>query len=195
MIYIQDRRLKLGNVYLPGIINNIEVSETGKLEDKKKGKKTLSNQPTGWEAATVKVEMYFEENTDYTLDAMVRFVQNLFKQPNQTKQKKYKIVEAQMNARGISEVYFNEFSTSGNESESWIMGTMTFVAPVINGMTVVKTKTQQAAKTAASKKMAAKTAASAKKKKTTKKTSKSPVKKKKSTSKAKAKAKKVVKKK
>lgn len=189
MIYVQDKRIKVGGTYLPGIIKSTKVTENGKLEDKKKGKKTLSNQPTGWEAATVEYEIYFEENKTYTLANMIRAVQIQFKKAKQTKQKKVKIVDSYVNARGISEVYFNEFVTSGEESQSWIIGTLTFVAPVINGLKVATTKKE------AAKKAAAKKAAAAKKKKTTKNTKSSPAKKKTSTAKKKAAAKKVVKKK
>lgn len=185
MIYVQDKRLKVGGTYLPGIIKSTKVTESGKLEDKKKGKKTLSNQPTGWEAATIEYEIYFEEDETYTLENMIRAVQIQFKKTKQTKQKKVKIVDSYVNARGISEVYFNEFVTSGDESQSWIMGTLTFVAPVISGLKVVTTK-QDAAKAAAKEK-------ATNKKKTTKNTKESPTKKKKSTTKKKTAAKKIVK--
>lgn len=194
MIYVQDKRLKVGGTYLPGIIKSTKVTESGKLEDKKKGKKTLSNQPTGWEAATIEYEIYFEEDVTYTLENMIRAVQIQFKKTKQTKQKKVKLVDSYVNARGISEVYFNEFVTSGDESQSWIMGTLTFVAPVINGLKVATTK-QDAAKAAAEKAAAKKKAAAANKKKTTKNTKSSPAKKKTSTTKKKTAAKKVVKKK
>lgn len=186
MIYVQDKRIKVGGTYLPGIIKSTKVTESGKLENKKKGKKTLSNQPTGWEAATVEYEIYFEEDKTYTLANMIRAVQIQFKKAKQTKQKKVKIVDSYVNARGISEVYFNEFVTSGDESQSWIMGTLTFVAPVISGLKVATTK-QAAAKAAAEK-------AAAASKKTTKNTTSSPAKKTTNTTKKKTAAKNVVKK-
>lgn len=191
MILIQDKRIKVGGIYLPGIIKSTKVSESGKLEDKKKGKKTLSNQPAGYEAATVEYEIYFEENGVYTLPNMIRAVQRQFKKSGQTKQAKVKLVDSYVNARGISEVYFNEFVTSGEESQSWVTGTLTFVAPVINGLKVAVTK-QTAAKAAAEKRAAASKAAAEKRKKTTKQTKESPAGKKRNMAAARAAAKKLV---
>lgn len=182
MIFVQDKRVKVGKYYLPGEIQAIRVEEAGKLEDKKKGKKKLSNQPTGYEAATVEIDMIFEENGTYNLENMLRYVQRMFKTSGQKKQKKYKIVAAGINARGITEAYFNGFSTEMDGAQSWVTGTLSFVAPAISGLSVVKTKKQLA-----------KASTSNKTKKTKKNTSKSPVKSRKSTAAAKKKAKKLVK--
>lgn len=195
MIYVLDDRLKVDGVYFPLVILNTQVSESGKIEDKKKGKKTLRNQPIGWEAATVEYEVLFEDNPKYDLKNSIMFVQNHFKKPGQSKQKKVKLVDPYVNARGVTEVYFNEFVTSSAESESKITGKLSFFVPAIADTKVGLTKKQQAKKKAAAKKAAAKKAAAAKKKKTKKNTKASPAKKKTSTAKKKAAAKKVVKKK
>lgn len=184
MIFVQDKRVKVGTYYLPGEVKSIRVTEEGKLEDKKKGKKKLSNQPIGYEPATVEIDMIFEENAQYDLDNMIRYVQRIFKTAGQKKQKKYKIIATTVNAQGITEAYFNGFSTISEGSQSWVTGTLSFVAPAISGLSVVKTKQQ----------LAAGNKATATKKKTTKETSKSPAKNKKSMAEAKKKAKKLVKK-
>ena len=57
MIFIEDKRVKVGGSYLPGTVKSIRVVEEGKLEDKKKGKKKLSNQPTGYEPANVEIDL------------------------------------------------------------------------------------------------------------------------------------------
>lgn len=183
MIFVQDKRVKVGTYYLPGEVKSIRVAEEGKLEDKKKGKKKLSNQPTGYEPATVEIDMIFEESAQYDLDNMIRYVQRIFKASGQKKQKKYKIIATTVNAQGITEAYFNGFSTVAEGAQSWVTGTLSFVAPAISGLSVVKTKQQLAAKSTA-----------AATKKTTKQTSKSPAKKQKSTAASKKKAKRLVKK-
>jgi len=112
---------------------------------------------------------------------MIRFVQRLFKRSGQKKQKKYKLTAAEINAHGITEVYFNGISTTKEESQSWAVCTLSFVAPAIAGLKVVRTKKQiktLTTKTSKSKKNA----------------DKSPAKKQKSQSAAKKKAKKLVKK-
>ncbi|WP_283681212.1 hypothetical protein [Parablautia sp. Marseille-Q6255] len=182
MIYIQDKHIKVGKDYLPGIIRSIRISEEGKLEDKKKGKKKVSNQPTGYEAARVEIDLFIEENKKYDLENMIRFVQRLFKRSGQKKQKKYKLTAAEINAHGITEAYFNGISTTKEESQSWAVCTLSFVAPAIAGLKVVRTKKQQAE------------AKKKKKSKSKKNADKSPAKNMKSKSDAKKKAKKLVKK-
>ena len=182
MIFVQDKQVKVGKVYLPGEVRAVRVSEEGKLEEKEQGEKTLSNQPTGFEPATVEIDMIFEESKTYDVENMIRYVQRLFKGAGQKKQKKYKIVAPYINARGITEVYFNGFSTTHEGPQSWVVGTLSFVAPSISGLKIVRTKKQ-----------IAKIKAQKKKSKTQKNTSKSPAKKTKDTTAAKKKAKQLVK--
>lgn len=197
MIYVQEKTLKVAGKYIPGQVQSVSVSETGILDEKKSKKSgTKTNNPKGYEAPEVKIDMIFEENGTYDRNNMLLYVQKLFKGAKQTKQKKYKIYEEQVNARGITEVYFNGFDTAENieDGQSYYTGTLTFVGTVISGISVVKTKKQQAKELAAQKKKETAKKAAASKKKTTKKTSKTAAKDTRSTSSAKKKAKKVVKK-
>lgn len=197
MIYIQDKNLKVAGKYIPGQIQKVSVTETGILDEQEsKRSGTKANNPKGYEAPEIRIEMLFEENGTYDRNNMLRYIQRLFKGTNQTKQKKYKIYEEQINARGITEVYFNGFETSENieDGDSYYTGTLTFVGTVICGINVVKTKKQQARELTAKRKKIAAQKALAAKKKTTKKTSKTPAKDTRSVSSAKKKAQKVVKK-
>ena len=183
MILIQDKQIKVGKDYLPGLVKSIRISEEGKLEDKKKGKKKVSNQPTGYEAAQIEIDLFLEESATYDLENMIRFIQRLFKRSGQKKQKKYKLTAPEINAHGITEAYFNGITTTKDTAQSWAMCTVSFVAPSIAGLKVVRTKNQQLS-----------TVAENKKTKSKKNTDKSPAKKKKNNTAAKKKAKKLVKK-
>lgn len=197
MIYVQENSLKVAGKYLPGQIQNVSVSESGILDEKKKKKSgTKQNSPKGYEAPEIKIDMIFEETAEYDRNNMVRYIQKLFKGAKQTKQKKYKIYEEQVNARGITEVYFNGFDTAENiqEGNSYYTGTLTFVGVVISGIKVVKTKKQQAKELAAKKKAEDAKKAAANKNKSNKNTAKSPAKDTRSASSANKKAKNVVKK-
>ncbi len=193
MIYVDEKNLTIAGKKIPGQVQSVTITEEGKIEDKKnsKGKVTKANQPTGFEAAKVEVSMYFEEDGSYTAKEQIQYIQRLFKT---TKQKKYRIVETQCAARGITEVYFNGFTTTEDVNQSWFTGTLSFVAPLIVSVSVVKTKAQKAREKAAAQKKAAAAKKAAAKKKTTKKTSKSPAKDTKNKTTAKKAAKKVVKK-
>ena len=189
MIYVDEKYLTIAGKKIPGQVQSVTITEEGKIEDKKnsKGKVTKANQPTGFEAAKVEVSMYFEEDGSYTAKEQI-------KTTKQKKQKKYRIVETQCAARGITEVYFNGFTTTEDVNQSWFTGTLSFVAPLIVSVSVVKTKAQKAREKAAAQKKAAAAKKAAAKKKTTKKTSKSPAKDTKNKTTAKKAAKKVVKK-
>ena len=186
MIYVDEKYLTIAGKKIPGQVQSVTITEEGKIEDKKnsKGKVTKANQPTGFEAAKVEVSMYFEEDGSYTAKEQIQYIQRLFKTTKQKKQKKYRIVETQCAARGITEVYFNGFMTTEDVNQSWFTGTLS----------VVKTKAQKAREKAAAQKKAAAAKKAAAKKKTTKKTSKSPAKDTKNKTTAKKAAKKVVKK-
>lgn len=196
MIYVDEKYLTIAGKKIPGQVQSVTITEEGKIEDKKnsKGKVTKTNQPTGFEAAKVEVSMYFEEDGSYTAKEQIQYIQRLFKTTKQKKQKKYRIVETQCAARGITEVYFNGFTTTEDVNQSWFTGTLSFVAPLIVNVSVVKTKAQKAREKAAAQKKAAAAKKAAAKKKTTKKTSKSPAKDTKNKTTAKKAAKKVVKK-
>lgn len=179
MILVQEKVLKVAGKYIPGQVTEISVTESGIIEDKKnkKGKVVKANQPKGYEASKVEFALLFEESSDYSALDMVQYVQRIFKKSGQKKQKKYRIVEPHVNARGISEVYFNDFTTKESfDTRSGIEGTLSFVAPKIGGVKVVKTKKQKAAEKAKAAKKAAKTKASEAKKKTTKNLTDNPAK-------------------
>lgn len=144
MIYVDEKYLTIAGKKIPGQVQSVTITEEGKIEDKKnsKGKVTKANQPTGFEAAKVEVSMYFEEDGSYTAKEQIQYIQRLFKTTKQKKQKKYRIVETQCAARGITEVYFNGFTTTEDVNQSWFTGTLSFVAPLIVSVSVVKTKAQ-----------------------------------------------------
>lgn len=154
MIYVDEKYLTIAGKKIPGQVQNVTITEEGKIEDKKnsKGKVTKANQPTGFEAAKVEVSMYFEEDGSYTAKEQIQYIQRLFKTTKQKKQKKYRIVETQCAARGITEVYFNGFTTTEDVNQSWFTGTLSFVAPLIVSVSVVKTKAQKAREKAAAQK-------------------------------------------
>ena len=144
MIYVDEKYLTIAGKKIPGQVQSVTITEEGKIEDKKnsKGKVTKANQPTGFEAAKVEVSMYFEEDGSYTAKEQIQYIQRLFKTTKQKKQKKYRIVETQCAARGITEVYFNGFTTTEDVNQSWFSGTLSFVAPLSVSVSVVWNKAQ-----------------------------------------------------
>ena len=185
MLLVQDNILKLGGVKLTGQVKSVDITETATIEDIEDDKgKTKANQPTGYEAAKITVEFILEDSKKETTLEQIKKMQKLFKPYGQKKAKLLKITNEDCAARGISKVYFEKLSTSKVISESKRTATLELLAPTIAG---IKTKK----KGSGSKKTSSKK--SAKKSKSTKDRSKSPLAKKKSASKAKSRARKIVK--
>lgn len=56
MIFIEDERVKLNGVVLPGLIKSIEVTETAKVDEQEvEGSATKPKQATGYEDAKVNI--------------------------------------------------------------------------------------------------------------------------------------------
>lgn len=163
MLYIVDKVVKLGGVYLPGEVTDVSVDEVATIDDVKDKKgKTKKNQPTGYEAATVEVKLLFEKRKDMAVTEQIRRVQQLFKPPKQKKAKLLKVVDTMCAARGITSVYFSSFTTERTVSETTMAGTLKFTAPKIAGIKVKKKSTKNpvaAGKKKTAKKKSAKSAA------------------------------------
>lgn len=58
MIFIEDERIKLNGVVLPGLVKSIEVTETAKVDEQEvEGSATKPKQATGYEDAKVNIEL------------------------------------------------------------------------------------------------------------------------------------------
>ncbi len=146
MLYIVDKVVKLGGVYLPGEVTEVSVDEVATIDDiKDKKGKTKKNQPTGYEAAVVEVKILFETRKDMSVKEQIRRVQQLFKPPKRKKAKLLKVVDTMCAARGITSVYFSSFTTECVVSETIMAGTLKFTAPKIAGIKVKKKKAKKSA--------------------------------------------------
>lgn len=183
MLIVQDDLIKLGGKKISGQIISISISETAKIEDIKDDKgKTKANQPTGYEAAKITVKFWLEQTETSSVKEQTKAIQRLFRPYKQKKAKLLKITNEQCSARGISKIYFKNFTTDDLISESKVVATLELLAPTFAGIKLKKKSSKKK-----------KTGKSAKKSKSKKTAAKSPTAKKKSTAKAKNKAKSLLK--
>lgn len=183
MLYVVDKVMKLGGVYIGGEVTDVEITEGATIYEAQDDKgKIKSRQPNGYETAKVMVNILMEDTQSETTIQQITNIQRLFKAYGQTKAKLLAIVNEDCAARGITKVYFKSFTTKKVISESKRIASLELWAPTVAGIKVAKKKT-----TAKKKSTKKKTT----KKKTTKKTSKSPAKDNKKTAAAKKAAKKV----
>lgn len=184
MLFNVDKVMKLGGKQLSGQVQSIEVEEEASIDDiTDKNKKKKKNQPTGYEGATVRIEILLEETKKVTVAEMLNQLQTLFRPYGQKKAKLIRIVNSDCNARGITRVYFKKLTTTNEISGSGKKATIELLSPVFAGV-----KIKKKAKTGKGKKKTGKKA------KTKKNAKKSPAKDTKDTKRAKNAARKIVKK-
>ena len=178
MLYVQEKVVKLGGVYLKGQVTSVEVQEAGSVyvaQDKK-------SQPVGYENGKVMIDILLEDTKNATTLEQLTDMQRLFKPYGQDKPKLLSIVNEDCASRGITKVYFKNLTSKRVISESKRIASLELWAPDIAGIKVKKKTTKK--KT---------TKKSTKKTKSKKLKSKSPAKDSRNTTKGKKAAKKAVK--
>ena len=67
MIFIEDERIKLDGVVLPGLVKSIEVTETAKVDEQEvEGSAARPKQATGYEDAKVTIELIIDDTEGQT---------------------------------------------------------------------------------------------------------------------------------
>lgn len=139
MLYVQDKVLKLGGVYLGGQVTSVEVQEAGSVyvAQDEKGRYTKS-QPVGYENAKVMVDILLEDTKTATTLEQLAEIQGLFKAHGQDEPTLMSIVNEDCAARGISSVYFKSFTSKKIISESKRIASLELWAPDIAEIQVMK---------------------------------------------------------
>ncbi len=147
MLFIQDKVVKLGGKTLCGQVQSVEISAEAGIDDvEQKNGKVRKNQPTGYEASKVSIEILLEDTEGKKTIEMIREMQRLFKKEKQKRAKLLRIVNEDCAARGISTVYFKSFTSTNVISESRRTAMLELLAPKIAGIQVKKKKAQGAKK-------------------------------------------------
>lgn len=139
MLYIQDKVVKLGGVYLKGQVTSVEVQEAGSVyvaqDEKGRFKKS---QPSGYENSKVMIDMLLEDTKEADTLEQLMEMQVIFKSYGQSKPKLLTIVNEDCAARGITKVYFKSFTSKKVISESKRVVSLELWAPDIAGIKVKK---------------------------------------------------------
>ena len=130
MLYVQEKAVKLGGIYLEGQLTSVEVQSAGSVyvAQDEKGR-CAKSQPVGYENAKVLIDILLEDtNAANTLEQIAK-MQGLFKAPGQDKPNLIGIVNEDCAARGITSVYFKSFTTKKVISESKRIAALELWAP------------------------------------------------------------------
>ncbi len=146
MLYVQEKVVKLGGIFLEGQVISVEVQEAGSVyvaqDEKGRYKKS---QPVGYENAKVMIDILLEDTKTATTLEQITEMQRLFKNYGQKKPKLLQVVNEDCAARGVTKVFFKSLTSKKVISESKRIASLELWAPNIAGIKVKKKTTKKKA--------------------------------------------------
>lgn len=119
MIFIEDERIKLNGVVLPGLVKSIEVTETAKVDEQEvEGSATRPKQATGYEDAKINIELIIDDTESQTKYERYAILREIFRKPGQDVPQPIPIVSEDTAAHGIEKVIFKKLTHKGENKKS-----------------------------------------------------------------------------
>lgn len=119
MIFIEDERIKLNGVVLPGLVKSIEVTETAKVDEQEvEGSASKPKQATGYEDAKINIELILDDTENQTKYERYTVLRELFRKPGQNVPQPIPIVSEDTAAHGIERVIFKKLTHKGENKKS-----------------------------------------------------------------------------
>lgn len=125
MIFIEDERIKLNGVVLPGLVKSIEVTETAKVDEQEvEGSATKPKQATGYEDAKVNIELIIDDTDSQTRFERYAVLREVFRKPGQNVPQPIPIVSEDTAAHGIEKVIFKRLTHKGENKKSQLLANL-----------------------------------------------------------------------
>ena len=125
MIFIEDERIKLNGVVLPGLVKSIEVTETAKVDEQEvEGSATKPKQATGYEDAKVNIELIIDDTEGQTKYERYASLREIFRKPGQNVPQPIPIVSEDTAAHGIEKVIFKKLTHKGENKKSQLVANL-----------------------------------------------------------------------
>ena len=154
MIYVEDERIKLNGVILPGLLKSIEVTETAKVDEQEvEGSAVKPKQATGYEDAKVNIELIIDDTQTQTRYERYAVLRAIFRSSGQTVPQPIPMISEDTAAHGIEKVIFKKLTHKGENKKSQLSVNIELWEYVPQTITAVS-----ASSAAASKKSGSKTA-------------------------------------
>ena len=119
MIYVEDERIKLNGVVLPGLVKSIEVTETAKVDEQEvEGSAVKPKQATGYEDAKVNIELIIDDTQTQTRYERYAVLRAIFRSSGQTVPQPIPIISEDTAAHGIEKVIFKKLTHKGENKKS-----------------------------------------------------------------------------
>ncbi len=151
MIYTEDQLVKVNGVILPGVLKSIEVTETAKIDEQEvEGSATKPKQATGYQDATVKIELILDDTATKTKYQMLAEIRAVFRADGQAVPQPIPIVSEDTAAHGVSTVLFKGLTHKAENKSGQLPVTLDFVEYVPQTIqTTKKSSSEKAASDAA----------------------------------------------
>lgn len=150
MIFLEDQRIKVGDYILPGVVKSIEVTETAKIDEQEvEGSATKPKQATGYQDATVKVELILDDTVTMDKYQQLAQIRAVFRAPGQAVPQPVPIVCEDTAAHGVSTVLFKGLSHKAENKSGQLPVTLDFVEYVAQTIKTTKSSSKDAAASAA----------------------------------------------
>lgn len=125
MIFVEDERIKLNGVVLPGLVKSIEVTETAKVDEQEvEGSATKPKQATGYEDAKVNIELIIDDTEGQTKYERYAVLREIFRKPGQNVPQPIPIVSEDTAAHGIEKVIFKKLTHKGENKKSQLVANL-----------------------------------------------------------------------
>ena len=139
MIFIEDERVKLNGVVLPGLIKSIEVTETAKVDEQEvEGSATKPKQATGYEDAKVNIELVIDDTESQTKYERYAVLREIFRKPGQSVPQPIPIVCEDAAAHGVEKVIFKRLTHKGENKKSQLVASLELWEDIPQTITAAK---------------------------------------------------------
>ena len=119
MIFMEDERIKLNGVVLPGLVKSIEITETAKVDEQEvEGSATKPKQATGYEDAKVNIELVIDDTETQTKYERYAVLRAVFRSPGQEVPQPIPIVCEDTAAHNIEKVIFKKLTKKSENKKS-----------------------------------------------------------------------------
>ena len=125
MIFIEDERIKLDGVVLPGLVKSIEVTETAKVDEQEvEGSAARPKQATGYEDAKVTIELIIDDTEGQTKYERYALLREILRKPGQSVPQPIPIVCEDAAAHGVEKVLFKKLTHKGENKKSQLIANL-----------------------------------------------------------------------
>lgn len=140
MIFIEDELVKVNGVVLPGLVKSIEVTEAAQIDEQEvEGSATKPKQATGYQDATVKIELIIDDTTTKTKYQHLAAIRAIFRSPGQAVPQPIPIVCEDTAAHGVDKVLFKGLTHKAESKSGQLPVTLDFVEYIPQTIQTTKT--------------------------------------------------------